>query len=748
MDLLRSQCRSRRISPLVILLTTFAVLVLLHGWATPLFEAPDEVWHYAYARWLAEGQGLPSMADNASGANQEVAQPPLYYGVAALLSDPFPDSDLGALFWHNPGFGYQARGTVPDNKNMLIHTSAEQWPWRGAVLTVHMARLASLLFGLLTVLAAWGLGYETFQERRGALLTASLVAFQPQFVFMSSVVSNDSAAAALSTAALWLAARILRRGGTRRRSVGIGLLVGLAALTKTSALLLVPLVGATLLWQGWRERRPLKSRLGDFAGYAAALAVGGWWYARNFILYGDPLGLASHLHTLWGRPQPVSLLALLPELPLLWRSFWGAYGWGHVFWPEWVYVILTGGTAIFALRTAWVLIRRHREGKQSATLTPILALTLLWGAGIFAALLLWMREVAAPHGRLLFPAIGTFALWVAAGMRLAPPSWGRRHLAHGLLLALAMTTILAPGARILTTFAPPRLEAPSAALQRITPVGFDYGGCARLLGVAINAERLAPGEPLEVRACWEALRPMQQDYTVFVHLFGPEDRIVAQRHTYPGLGRFPSSLWPVGRAFCDTYRMTVEPWAEGPILYRLEVGLFDRESGDRLPTISAGGEPADSQVVANIAVAPRTAPPPPAIPVDALLGDAIALRGYDAPVTVIAGERLTITLHWEALDAVHDDFTAFVHLWEPGSPVPLAQDDAPPRSGWYPTGVWQRGDQIPDTHVLILPPDLPPGRYPLWAGLYRSSDVARLPARGPAGRYPDDLVPLGEVEVR
>ena len=48
---------------------------------------------------------------------------------------------------------------------------------------------------------------------------------------------------------------------------------------------------------------------------------------------------------------------------------------------------------------------------------------------------------------------------------------------------------------------------------------------------------------------------------------------------------------------------------------------------------------------------------------------------------------------------------------------------------------------------FALPSDLPPGRYPLWTGLYRSSDVTRLPARGSAGRYPDDLVPLGEVEV-
>ncbi|MGC9396812.1 MAG: hypothetical protein ACP5J4_18360, partial [Anaerolineae bacterium] len=173
--------------PLLVLLGAFVGLVLLHTWATPLYEAPDEVWHDAYVRWLAQGNGLPSLDDNASGANQEAAQPPLYYAVAALLRYPFDAGDWHTRLWHNPHFGYQALDNALDNKNMLIHTDAERFPWSGSVLAIHVTRLTSLLFGILTVVAAWGLGYELFQTRKGALLTAALVAFQPQFVFMCGV---------------------------------------------------------------------------------------------------------------------------------------------------------------------------------------------------------------------------------------------------------------------------------------------------------------------------------------------------------------------------------------------------------------------------------------------------------------------------------------------------------------------------------------------------------------------------------
>jgi 4-amino-4-deoxy-L-arabinose transferase-like glycosyltransferase len=716
--------------------------VLLHGWATPLFEAPDEVWHYAYIRWLAEGHGLPPMDSDVSGAGQEVAQPPLYYSIAALLSAPFPDDDLESLFWHNPNFGYQASGIEPDNKNWLIHTEHEHFPWQGSVLTVHVTRLTSLIFGLVTVAASWGLGYETFGDQRGALFTAALVAFQPQFVFISSVLSNDSAAAALSALSLWLAVRMLRKGVTLRRTLLTGAVVGLAILTKTSALLLIPLVGLALPWAVWHEHHSWKQLVVPLSLYATVvLALGSWWYLRNYVLYGDLLGISSHINTPWGRPETIPLVELLPELPLLIRSFWGAYGWGHVFWPDPVYILLTLGTLFYVTRALYTAIRTQC---WSAITRDTLFLAISWLVLIVAALLRWMQQVEAPHGRLLFPALSAWALILAAGMRSRQKS---EWIGRGFLMSMAVLTMLAPGARILATFTPPRLRAPEAVMSQIQPVDLTYGGSARLLGVNVEPKRVLAGEDLHVEACWEAISPMKKDYSVFVQVLGPENVQIASRRTYPGLGRFPTSLWPEGRAFCDTYRMEIAAWAEAPLRYQIEVGLFNAESMERLPVVNANGTTVNVPIVDNVIVEPTDDEERPDQKAIAHLGEDIALQSYNVSPTVQAGEILTVTLEWEALTQIKSDRIAFVHLWSPGASKPLTQSDAPPRNGWYPTSVWQAGDRVPDTHRLRLPPDLAPGHYPLWAGMYRPEDGTRLPAFGPKGRYPNDLIPLGEVII-
>lgn len=747
--------------PLTILLSAFTMLVCLHSWATPLFEAPDEVWHYAYVRWLAEGNGLPSMTDDASGANQEVAQPPLYYATAALFSAPFPDDDLQTLFWHNPDFGYQAPGTVADNKNMLIHTKQERFPGSGAVLAVRITRLTSLFFGWLTVIAAWGLGMELFGNRRSALVTAALVAFHPQFVFISSVVSNDSAAAALCTAGLWATARFLRHDVTPRNAIMAGCLAGLAALTKTSALLLLPLAGLCLLWKSWQQTRELshvehtwfhryRNNLQTILAFGlTALLTGAWWYGRNLVLYGDPLGISNHTQTLWGRPAPVSLFALLPEIPLLIRSFWGAYGWGHIWWHDWVYAVLTFVALGTLARGAYRMFHRAPSSNADTDIAPttriIYLLCAFWLLGIFAALLQWMRQVEAPHGRLLFPAIGAWAGLLAMG--LSGTERPRRQHQALLLLLLVVVATLAPGARILATFAPPKLISPTVISGNTPPVL--YSDEALLLSATIkgNLARVSPGELLVVNACWQAARPMSHDYTVFVQLLGPDNSIISSRRTYPGLGRFPTSLWPADRGFCDAYRLTLPADVDTPLRALLEIGLFDATTGERLPA-QVDGIVIEPPVVSSVVVAAKTSQAlAPTAPLTAQFDNAITLRGYDREAMVQAGGTLTVTLHWEAHDRIKEQLIAFVHLWQPGETAAYAQHDSEPRNGWFPTTVWQAGDTIPDLHTLSIPAELPPGEYSLWAGLYRVSDGTRIPVQGNGAPFPNALVPLGSIQV-
>jgi len=131
--------------------------------------------HYAYVRHLMETRRLPLHTGYGGDhpAQQEISQPPLYYTVAALLTFWAPDQgDYGGLLGRNPHFAYPAPSTVPDNKNMWLHTADEGWPWRGTVLAIRVTRLVSLLFTALGLLAVWGLGCELWPDSPSMPLAA------------------------------------------------------------------------------------------------------------------------------------------------------------------------------------------------------------------------------------------------------------------------------------------------------------------------------------------------------------------------------------------------------------------------------------------------------------------------------------------------------------------------------------------------------------------------------------------------
>lgn len=787
------------------LLLAFGLLALVYSLTTPLFEAPDEPWHYAYVRWLAEGHGLPRLDDDASGAQQEVGQPPLYYAVAALITRPVSDDDLPELFWHNPQFGFQAGGTVNDNKNMLIHTDRERLPWRGAVLAVRLARLVSLAFGLLAVGATYGLAREALPKRPVLVIVATgVVAFTPQFLFISGVVSNDSAAAAICTCALWALARIIHRGATPRRATAAGLVLGLALLSKTSALLLLPMALLALMFgQGEVSPASRTKRLGRVMNkipwlqaalmLGIALAVGGWWYVRNWALFDDPLGLSVHVNTLWGRSEPVSLAELLSEMPQVFRSFWGAFGWGHVELFGVLYValgLLVGlgllGWAghLLRLRGRAGLVCRNKpvpgalnasSGGSARANIGIYLLAAAWCLAVLVALLRWMQQVEAPHGRLLFPALGAWGLLLAVGWSglipkryLFPAGQGRgdvpapRNATTGepfrllLFLPVAGLLVLAlsvPFGVIRPAFASPRMLSPEAAETRVISQALVYGDQARLLGYRVEPESVRAGERVKVTLCWETLRSMERDYTLFIHLLGRDNLRIGERTTYPGQGRFPTTLWLENRAFCESYWLEVASWAPTPELYGLEVGLYDAETNWRLPAQNAEDQPVAPPIVGSVRVLPSASPPQPQHALSYDLGGQIALVGYNSSVkrthsgsaALGAGDTLTLTLYWQALQVPERDYTVFVHLLD-GTGAYVTQDDAPPRGGRYPTWAWHPGDLVPDTHHVTLPDAAPPGPYYWSVGMYRPETEERLSVTGSQGALPDGAIRLEVIQ--
>ncbi len=300
----------RRHGPISLILLAFLLLAGAYSVVTPLFEAPDEIWHYEYVRWLAEGEGLPRPEDvGAAPWNQEGSQPPLYYMAAALLTRSIPTDNAGEIIRYNPHAAVGQADTF-GNKNMMAHGPAEGWPWQGVALAAHLARLLSVLLGALTVLFTYMAAHTVFPTRPAiGLAAAVLVAFNPQFLFISAAVSNDALVTAVSAAALLLAVIALglreEDGQQGKPSWGqlavMGLVAGLGALSKLSGLLIIPLFGITLSVVAWRRRSWREWLIYGLTAGGLALGIGGWWYVRNWLLFRDPLALTVMFEMLPGR---------------------------------------------------------------------------------------------------------------------------------------------------------------------------------------------------------------------------------------------------------------------------------------------------------------------------------------------------------------------------------------------------------------------------------------------------------------
>jgi hypothetical protein len=74
---------------------------------------------------------------------------------------------------------------------------------------------------------------------------------------------------------------------------------------------------------------------------------------------------------------------------------------------------------------------------------------------------------------------------------------------------------------------------------------------------------------------------------------------------------------------------------------------------------------------------------------------------------------------------VAGDYHTFIHLLGPDGQI-VAQADAPPMQGQYPTLFWQMDEELLDSYVLQVPADVPPGEYLLRIGLYELATGQRL----------------------
>jgi 4-amino-4-deoxy-L-arabinose transferase-like glycosyltransferase len=734
---------------IAVITALFVALGVVYSLVTPIFEASDELWHYPVVKHIADGRGLPVQQPGlATLWQQEGSQPPAYYVLAALVTAWIPTDDLPEVRWLNP-MANTGQPLAAGNKNLVVHTQRETFPWQGTTLAVHLIRLLSILLCASAVYLTYLLALEVAPGRRDlALAAAALVAFNPMFLFIAGSVNNDNLIVPLATLILWLIVRTLRQGWLGNgRAVLLGVLLGAAALTKLSGLALLPLTAGVLIVVAARRRAwGALFRWGVILG-VAVIAVAGWWYLRNWQLYGDPTGLNVMLDIAGRRPAPFTFRRLQSEFEGFRLSFWGVFGGFNVIAPRpiyWLYDLLA--VAGLAGWVAWLV--RRRGGWRSPAAERLLVLA-VWTLLVLVALIRWTAQTYASQGRLVFPAIGAIAVLISFGLAgWLPRRWQGRALA-AVSVALFLLAAAIPFAVIRPAYARPPIlteaDVPPTA-QRSDTI---HGGVLRLLGYELPQENVRPGDTVPVTLYWQLTAPTERDLAVYVHLLGRGGAPAGQVNSYPGVGAYPLSLLKPGDVLRDTYQAPVMVTATAPSLLRVDVGLFDFTDPARIgqAVVGAAGEEA-SGMIGTVRLLPFAAPSDvPQTPRFELGGQA-ALVGYEFPQGAAhPGDTLPVTLFWQAQARMTDDYQVFVHLMGPDG-RPIAQGDKSPLDGDWPTAAWEPGQTFRDEYQIRIPDDLAPGAYALRAGLYRLADVARLPVQGPAGRVADSAIILGQALVQ
>lgn len=727
---------------ILFVLGAFIALATAYSVTTPLFEAPDEQWHYAFVQYVAQGHGLPAQTQGNPDhlARQEASQPPLYYLLAAGATFWIDASDFPAIIWENPHYGFNIPGVVNDNKNLFIHTGAESFPYRGATLAIHLARLVSVLSGALAILFTYLLSLEFFREKKLlAVGAAGFAACVPQFIFISGAVSNDSTIVATCSLALWLMIRLFFVRMRLRDTIALGVATGLAALAKLSGLGIVFLAALVIAWVHRKNIRALVIHLSLLAFCFSLIA--GWWYARNWMLYGELTGTETMLRVFGERGAMLTLQQLATQLSEVWETFWVGFGWGNVRAPAMVYMlfaILLALSAIGWLSSFVYSLMGRNEGRSLThdNRTGFFVLA-LWVFLTFTALLRWMEATQAPHGRLFFPVLPALAPLVVLGLALLLPRYSQPIVTFALPASLFAIALYALVAILRPAYAfPPSLNAADA--ERIpNRVDIVYDGKMKLLGYDVSPKRVLPDSAVELVLYWQALTQMDEDYSIGIALLDVDSRVVSQRTSYPGHGMLPTRLWRVGQMIRDSYWMPIPASASAPSLAKIQASLFRRETKRDLSAIDPNGNFV-TPIIGRFKIAstqPMDAQPQKRT--DYTFGNQVAMLGYDK--SQVSPENLEITFYWERLSAMSADYTVFVHLLDASDKI-IAQKDSQPVGGSNPTSLWDDGEIIGDRYAFS---QLLRGMYRVRVGLYRAETGERLPLGNGAG----DNVILGPFEV-
>ncbi len=317
------------------LMGAYFLICIGYALVTPFGRAPDENAHHFYVRHIVERHSLPKMQKGDDW--HEAHQPPLFY----LLASPL----------------YAA------SKSLASRCGADE-----TKATVWALRIFCMVCGAVSVLSSYHLAEMLFQaERIYAHVSLAFAATHAMHAFINSSINSDNFAEALcSIFMLWLLGTIFSRRMSAMDAMVLGAFIGLIAITKYFAWSALAGVAVALAYNARRYGIGAREcALHILIATLIAASIGSWWYVRNMLIYGDPIGKRVYESLSEHAAQPAWFFAYgytladyfaLAARYLFW-TFWGLFGLTDIFLPSWAYwlwliptLMCAVGIALFAWR--------------------------------------------------------------------------------------------------------------------------------------------------------------------------------------------------------------------------------------------------------------------------------------------------------------------------------------------------------------------------------------------------------------
>lgn len=389
----------------------------------PVFEKPDEINHYAYARYIADELQLPrQVGELNSFLELELQQPPMYYALAALTLIGVRNLGVELIqleeWYPRVNENFEGKSPGSGDLNFWIWHKSSELQTEVFAPDVLILRLLSVGIAIIPIVATHELALMVIGRRKLAIIPPLLLAISPQYGFISSSVSNDPLAWAVASIAILLVYRIkLSEADATVTSLfaQLAVVIGIGLLTKATLYpLFVGLVAVALVGRPRGNALRLMVVIG-----LIALAIGGWWFVRSEILYGDPLGrqeLISPAEYRWNVVDRNLLSSYFRE-SWFWvslvRSSIGVFGVMSIVLPGWYYGIVVAAFLVATAVSVNALLSRFATPLSPADR----ALVWLQVAPISAliGLVVYNLSVTQSQGRLLFHALPVVATTLVVG---------------------------------------------------------------------------------------------------------------------------------------------------------------------------------------------------------------------------------------------------------------------------------------------------------------------------------------------